>query len=424
MRLVSLRQVWLRLHRYLGLAAAAFLLLAGLTGSLIAYEEELDAWLNPELFRSPARGAVLSTGDLLDRLQHDLPQYRIVSLPLNREEGSAVRVSVRPAGADRGIDADELFIDPVDGRLLGSRIWGACCFERKHLVPFIYVLHYSLQLPEDYGLWVMGTVAIIWLPESLIGFYLTLPRRRPCGASLPRPSPSHRNGEKTWWRRWAMAWRIKAGAGALRLNFDLHRAGGLWLLILMLMLAVSAISLNLRDAVFEPVVSLFSEFTPSPFDAREQRSEQPPVEARIAFTEVLQSAAAEADRRDWRKPPYSIFYNAGYGIFGVGYGDKSGLGPWYLYFDGETGAYLGDYIPGTGTAADVFEAWQFPLHSGQIIGLPGRILISLSGLALALLAVTGLLVWLGKRKARRRKRLEQGVDRARLDGGKNAAIGS
>ncbi|MCD2453701.1 PepSY domain-containing protein [Methylicorpusculum oleiharenae] len=395
-----MRKIWLRLHRFLGLTAALFLLLAGLTGSIIAYQQELDAWLNPDLFESLEQGPLLATGELMERLQHDWPQYRIVSLPLNREAGKAARITVRAADADQLVDADELFVDPVSGKVLGGRIWGACCFERRHLIPFIYVLHYSLQLPGETGLWVMGSAAIVWLFESLVGFYLTLPKTKPRSM---QPSPNGHGLQKNWLQRWAMAWRIKPGASAMRLSFDLHRAGGLWLLVLMLMMSVSAISLNLRDAVFEPVVSLVSEFTPSPFDAREQRSEQPPVEANMAFADILQSAALEAATRDWDKAQASIFYNAGYGIFGVGYGDNQGLGLSYLYFDGATGAYLGDYVPGSGTAADIFEAWQLPLHSGQIIGLPGRVLVSLSGLAVVGLAITGVLIWLSKRKALRVK---------------------
>ncbi|MGY6277541.1 PepSY-associated TM helix domain-containing protein [Methylomonas sp. MgM2] len=395
-----MRKLWARLHRYLGLSAALFLLQAGLTGCIIAYQLELDAWLNPELFESPARGPVLGTAELLQALQRDWPQYRVISLPLNREAGKAVRITVRPADAGREADADELFVDPVSGKVLGGRIWGACCFERRHLIPFIYVLHYSLQLPGELGLWVMGSVAIVWLLESLIGFYLTLPKHK---SRSKQASPNLQQPSKSWLQRWAMVWRIKPHAGAMRMTFDLHRAGGLWLLIVMLMLSVSAVSLNLRDAVFEPVVSLFSEFTATPFDAREQRSEQAPVEAAVAFGDVLQSAAAEAGKRGWHKPQASIFYNASYGIFGVGFGRNQGLGLSYLYYDGATGAYLGDYIPGSGSAADIFEAWQLPLHSGQIIGLPGRILISLTGLAMAGLVITGVLIWLGKRNGRRIK---------------------
>jgi uncharacterized iron-regulated membrane protein len=45
--------------------------------------------------------------------------------------------------------------------------------------------------------------------------------------------------------------------------------------------------------------------------------------------------------------------------------------------------------------------WLFPFHSGQIIGLPGRILISMTGLAVAVLSVTGVMIWAKKRRGRR-----------------------
>ena len=97
--------------------------------------------------------------------------------------------------------------------------------------------------------------------------------------------------------------------------------------------------------------------------------------------------------------------NAQYGIYGVGYGDSDVvvLGPRYLYLDGATGKLFGDFVPGSGTAADIFEAWQFPLHNRRLIGLPDLILISLTGLAVVLLCCSCLLIW-HKRKARRSKK--------------------
>jgi uncharacterized iron-regulated membrane protein len=43
---------------------------------------------------------------------------------------------------------------------------------------------------------------------------------------------------------------------------------------------------------------------------------------------------------------------------------------------------------------------QFPLHSGRILGLPGRILISIMGLVVAMLSVTGIVIWARKRRTR------------------------
>src|SRR5690606_39937822 len=41
-------------HRAFGLGAALWLLLLALTGSVIAFYDELDAWLNPDLLRVDA----------------------------------------------------------------------------------------------------------------------------------------------------------------------------------------------------------------------------------------------------------------------------------------------------------------------------------------------------------------------------------
>lgn len=68
------------------------------------------------------------------------------------------------------------------------------------------------------------------------------------------------------------------------------------------------------------------------------------------------------------------------------------------------GRYLGDRLPWTGTAADIFVQAQFPLHSGRILGLPGRILVSIMGLVVAALSVTGVVVWHRKRAARLQRR--------------------
>lgn len=80
--------------------------------------------------------------------------------------------------------------------------------------------------------------------------------------------------------------------------------------------------------------------------------------------------------------------------------DRSGVGPAVLYFDARDGRLIGERIPWQGTAADIFVQMQFPLHSGRITGLPGRIAISAMGIVVAMLSVTGVVIWYRKRRAR------------------------
>jgi len=71
-----------------------------------------------------------------------------------------------------------------------------------------------------------------------------------------------------------------------------------------------------------------------------------------------------------------------------------------LLVDQYSGAVLKVIDAASGTAGDVFLQWQWPLHSGQAFGWPGRILVFLTGLACPLMFVTGFVRWRQKRRAR------------------------
>ena len=197
-------------------------------------------------------------------------------------------------------------------------------------------------------------------------------------------------------------WRQSGG----RLNFDLHRSGGIWIWGFLLILSVTAVSMNLNLQVTRPLVSLFSTLTPSPFAMREPNPPELPIEPKVDRARIVQLASAEAERRGWSAPPGGIFYYPDFGIYGVtfyepgnDYGDM-GLGNPSLYFQGRDGSPAGDNVPGSGSAGDIFMQAQFPLHSGRILGLPGRIFISAMGLLVAMLSVTGVIIWQKKRWAR------------------------
>ena len=72
-----------------------------------------------------------------------------------------------------------------------------------------------------------------------------------------------------------------------------------------------------------------------------------------------------------------------------------------VYNDADTGTVGAIKTYGSGGRGDKFLDWQLPLHTGQIFGLPGRILICLSGFVVIALSVTGVVIWWKKRSARR-----------------------
>lgn len=74
----------------------------------------------------------------------------------------------------------------------------------------------------------MGIVAIAWVIDCFVSLVLTFPRGRP------------------FFSKWWTAWKIKRQ----RMNHDVHRAGGLWLWLLLTPVAVSSVAMNLPEQVF------------------------------------------------------------------------------------------------------------------------------------------------------------------------------
>lgn len=153
----------------------------------------------------------------------------------------------------------------------------------------------------------------------------------------------------------------------------------------------------------------FSQLTPTPFQQRQRTPKYEPIAPEFTFAEIVARAQADAKDRDWKEPAGSVFYSENFGIYGVQFfypeadHGAGGVGHKRLYYDGMDGRYQGDRQPWKGTAADIFIQAQFPLHSGRILGLPGRILISVTGLIVAMLSATGVVIWWKKRAARKKQ---------------------
>lgn len=399
-----MRAFWTLVHRYLGLLTAGFLFISGFTGAIISWDHELDDMLNPHLMEAHTPGTPQPALSLAQQVEARYPQVRVTYVPIALEAGEAIAFGVSPR-----IDPathkpyqpgfNQVFVDPVSGMELGKREWGAVWpITKETFVSFLYRLHYTLHIPEmwgidRWGLWLMGGIAMIWVVDSFVGFYLTLPLRR-------------KQAAKPWLQRWKPAWKVRWSGGSNKLNFDLHRAFSLWTWILLIILSFTAFSLNLYSEVFYPVLSKISKVTPTPFDTRPMADIHKPFVPKVEYAQVIETAAKEAEQRKWPEPVGSVFYTDMFNVYGVSFykpGDDhgaGGVGPAYLYYDGADGKLLGERLPWKGTAADIFVQAQFPLHSGRILGLPGRILISIMGAVVAMLSVTGVIIWWRKRASR------------------------
>ena len=394
-----MRLAFVALHRYVGLSLAVFLTLLGLTGSVLAFKEPLDEWLNPRLFRVASRGTARSPLDLAARLEEADPRARVTYVTLRSAPGLSAIFGIQPRIDPQthhpfDLDYNQVFVDPMSGESLGRRYYGAMVVDRKHVIPWLYRLHSSMLLSERGSQWLLGIIAFVWLVHSCVGLYLTLP------------------GASPFFRRWRRAWVVNKGS-AFQMTFDVHRAAGSWFWALLIIMAMTGLGLRLAVPLVRPVLARLSPLTPLIFDRHVERPSDDPIEPVVLLADVIAPAEREAARRGWLDPASSSEYFPQFGIYSVRFHPPSdddgrwGFGVPSLYFDATNGRLLGEKVPRAGTAADVVMDAQFPLHTGHIGGLAGRIVVSMTGLATATLAISGVMMWLrrtplGKSPASRR----------------------
>src|SRR5262249_49012202 len=86
---MTFRLVVLKLHRWLSLAAAVPLVLMGLTGAVLTFENELDRRLNPDLWSVGRGGSRLDWQSIVDRVQEEFPGEPVMGVSLPEDEGLA-----------------------------------------------------------------------------------------------------------------------------------------------------------------------------------------------------------------------------------------------------------------------------------------------------------------------------------------------
>ncbi|MBA4344187.1 MAG: PepSY domain-containing protein [Methylibium sp.] len=384
-------RAWLlRLHRWLGLSTAGFLLLAGLSGSLLVFQQEIDAALNPQWLRVPLRPATQAPLDpllLRERVLQAHPEAQLPWLPLQVRPGEAQRFWLAPRPGVAHLAMDEVFVDPWNGEILGARHWGH--FDqgwRAGLMPFVYRLHESLALGE-WGKLALGMVAMLWSLDCLVGAWLTLPPRGPRRLV-----------------RWAPAWRLRwREAGWHKRLFDFHRAGGLWPWALLFVLAWSSVSFNL-DAAYSPLMQRLFAHQPGP-QRPSSAADSPELGWAAALALARQHAADAARDRGFRiEQEVELSRRPGTDLYQLRLLTDRDLnqrrGATRLWLDARSGAPLGLFLPRGAAAGDTVSSWLINLHLGTVGGRPYQLLLLLLGLAVAGLSASGVYLWWRKRRAR------------------------
>ncbi|WP_442756558.1 PepSY-associated TM helix domain-containing protein [Methylocystis sp. JAN1] len=375
------RNALLRIHRVIGLFLGAVFVLVGLSGSILAYRERLDEQLNASIMRVeiPQKDAVYRPIDeLLAAAVAAMPtDGKLERLTMPRQAGSVMAVTYIVETDDLDTYVHQIFVDPYSVKVTGQRLFlhGDDPLSQP-LIQILMTFHWTLLLGVN-NAYVVGFLGILLFISVLLGLYLWWPV----------------NGD------WRLGLKVKWGASAERVVFDLHRSLGVYCAVFLLITLFTGAAMIFKPAT-RNVVNLLSPVRPDPdFGKSTPSPGRSPIGVGEA-TEIANKAFPDG-RLHW-----VLFPNTPTAVYIVGKQADYEPNQTKTYRNVGIDQYSGQVLHVQDRArfsgGETFLEWLFPIHSGEAFGGLGRPIALAIGLSPFVFYVTGLTRWLQKRRARRR----------------------
>lgn len=349
---LSARKTAVRLHRWLGLGAAVIWLVQALTGMLLAFHFE-------------AEDALLTT-------RHQATDLAAIEQRLERfadaggdakvdwvwtTAGLADRYIISLAGAD-GV-ARKVYIDG-GGEILRDRPADAYSF-----LGLMREVHLTLVAGTT-GHWILAVTGLLLVTNLVFGLIAAWPQRGGWRQALtPRGRRGSAAGLHSWHRAiglWAAAPALViAGTGTLMLFEEQVRG----------LVGATEVSLPANPSIGKPVG----------FAAAVRASVTAIPGSRFVGTTLPSSQ--DASYYAWVRAPGELY--------------RGGYGSSLVIVDANDGRVRGAWPASDANAAQALVASFYPLHTGESLGLAGRILTLAIGAWLAVIICLGLLLWWRKR---------------------------
>ena len=352
---MSIRKILLNLHLWAGLAAAVFLALLGITGSLIVFEDEIDSWLNPRPHIQPGPQRI-SLNALTARLEAAHSGYEVARFTFPSRNDLPLGAFLRSERLRKNIGVD---INPYTGEVFPVKS------QQNNFTGNVHQLHTHLLMGRA-GSTVMAYAALFLLFLATTGLIL-------------------------WWPRkvFTVRWR-RRGA---RLNFDLHNAVGICSSVFLLIFALSGVVIHWEDLAS----NLIRYVTRSPAEAP-MADASPVLRATSIYAD--QAIAIAESAVPGARPTFMQLGSEGPIRIAMKFPeDHTPAGRTVVFLDRYTGKILS--LKNSRTASIAYKytrMWNREIHTGDLFGWPTRILACLSSLTLPVMAITGPLIWWNRRR--------------------------
>jgi len=359
------------LHLWLGLASGLVVLTLGLTGCLYVFINEIESVTSPYQTVAVQDKPYLLPSQLINMAEENLSGKK--AKYISYQKGKAAYIGLYGAGYSLGF-----YADPYTGKQLKVKDY----LHDFNFFNFVLNGHMSLWLPPGIGRPIVSYSTLIFVILLISGIVLWWPK----------------NLKKT---NIDKSFKIKWWAKIRRLNYDLHNVLGFYAAIVLLVLACTGL------------VWGFQWFAKSVYWTASGGKALPEFIAPLSDTLTASNFNAKNMDKLWLnlhdKYPHDIIYiffpEKKSSAIQVNVNHQPGMShdTDLLYYD----QYSLQRLSGTGTFKEPFREAAFEdqvsrlnydLHTGQVLGLPTKILAFCASLICASLPVTGFCIWWGKRK--------------------------
>lgn len=361
---VTLKQSMLRYHRWLALAAGFFLVMQGLSGSLLVFRDKVEPTIHPALIVT-ATDRPASPQNLFDIVSRRFPDFAIsrVEFPKRADRAVIFKLTERSGEGKRLVA-----VDPYRNRIVREgnvADWP---------VEWMLLWHEEL-MAGGIGETVIGIVGLALVFMATSGLIAWWPRGRlVSGLRIVRggTDPTWRTAHRTFGALAAGVLLFSATTGTLMVFKDYARD------VFALAVPVAAKpSAKVADRPGTPLISI---------DHLVERAN-----AAIGPSTLRQLRFGDNGGRG-----ISIYLDAtGHGVGGV---------TSFVAYDRYTGNELGRYVSGQLPASNAVIDFLYPLHAGVAGGPPMKAVLLLAAFSLVFLGISGPLLWLVRTRRQTRNR--------------------
>lgn len=383
---ISFRKVCHWAHLWLGLISGIIVFIIAITGCIYTFQEELRS-----IFQPQQTVVVQDKPFLSPRLLKEKAEPYVFKLPedsLNAIYGVSYANRDKPASVaynDTEKGYTLLLLNPYSGEYVGEQTYSADFF------GFILSGHRNLWLPYAVGHQIVGWAVVIFAIVTITGVVLWIPRK---------------------WKKKAVkaGLIIKRKSRSFMLFYELHKVLGFYTVLFALIFALTGLTWSFKwySSAYYNVISGgedLKEWTPALSDT-----------TLVSAFDNTDDALWERMNKEYKVGEQGIF------IFDFPIGDTGSYRICFNPADNNATYYKRHFrffdrnslteLEGGGiygisydesSNADKLYRMTYDIHVGAIGGLPGKIIMFLASLIIASLPVTGLIIWLKKRKPKEEK---------------------